>query len=70
LADSLDSLENELNPNDFFRANRQYLVSSRAIQKIHNYGNQKLKLTIKPLSEEGIIISKLKATSFKNWLGY
>jgi DNA-binding LytR/AlgR family response regulator len=70
LADSLDSLENELNPNDFFRANRQYLVSSRAIQKIHNYGNQKLKLIIKPLSEEGIIISKLKATSFKNWLGY
>lgn len=69
LAESLDTLENELNPKDFFRANRQYLVSSKAIQKIHNYGNQKLKLTIKPACEEGIIISKLKATAFKNWLG-
>jgi len=67
--DSLDTLENELNPKDFFRANRQYLVSSKAIQKINNYGNQKLKLTIKPAAFEGIIISKLKATAFKSWLG-
>jgi two-component system response regulator LytT len=66
---SLDTLEEELNPSDFFRANRQYLVSAKAIQKIHNYGNQKLKLTIKPASEEGIIISKLKATAFKSWIG-
>ena len=69
LDDSLDSLENELNPNDFFRANRQYLVSLKSIQKIHNFGNQKLKLTIKPETDEAIIISKLKATAFKTWLG-
>lgn len=69
LAESLDILENELNPNDFFRANRQYLVSSKSIEKIHNFGNQKLKLIIKPSTGEGIIISKLKATAFKSWLG-
>jgi len=69
LTEPLDSLENELNPNDFFRANRQYLVSSKAILKIHNFGNQKLKITIKPAIEEGIIISKLRATAFKRWLG-
>ena len=69
LSESLDVLENELNPNDFFRANRQYLVSSKSIEKIYNFGNQKLKLTIKPGISEGIIISKLKATAFKGWLG-
>lgn len=67
--ESLDSLEQELNPKHFFRANRQYLVSSRAIHKIYNFGNQKLKLLLNPTAEEGIIISKLKATTFKNWIG-
>jgi DNA-binding LytR/AlgR family response regulator len=69
LAESLDTLENELNPKDFFRANRQYLVSSKSIQQIHNFGLQKLKLTLKPATEEGIIISKLRASAFKSWLG-
>lgn len=69
ISESLDTLEQELNPKDFFRANRQYLVASCAINKIHNFGNQKLKLTITPSHDEGIIISKLKATAFKNWIG-
>ena len=69
LSESLDVLENELNPNEFFRANRQYLISSKSVEKIHNYGNQQLKLSCKPGIGEGIIISKLKATAFKIWLG-
>lgn len=69
VGESLDTLEAELNPKDFFRANRQYLVSSKSIHKIYNFGNQKLKLTLNHSGDEGIIISKLKATAFKNWLG-
>jgi DNA-binding LytR/AlgR family response regulator len=69
IVESLDKLEDELNPLDFFRVNRQFIISSKAIEKIHNYGNQKLKLIIKPAATEDIIISKLKATAFKNWLG-
>ena len=68
LPESLDTLESELDPKNFFRANRQYLLTSKSILKIHNFGNQKLKLTIKPESSDDIIISKLKATAFKNWL--
>jgi len=69
IGESLDTLENELNPDNFFRANRQIIISSQSIQKIHNYGNQKLKLSIKPEVSEDIIISKLKATAFKEWMG-
>ena len=69
LSESLDTLENELNPKDFFRVNRQYLASSKSIVKINNYGNQKLKLVLKPDSGDEIIISKLKATAFKSWIG-
>jgi DNA-binding LytR/AlgR family response regulator len=68
IGESLDVLENELNPKDFFRANRQFILSLHAIEKIHNYGLQKLRITLKQNPEAGIIVSKLKATQFKKWL--
>lgn len=67
--DSLDQLEKDLDPKDFFRANRQLIISAKAVQKVYNYGNQKLKLSIIPQTNFDIIISKLKATAFKEWLG-
>jgi two-component system response regulator LytT len=68
LDDSLDALESELNPKLFFRANRQFILSLNSINRISNYGLQKLKITIKPETEAEIIVSKLKATQFKRWL--
>jgi two-component system, LytTR family, response regulator LytT len=68
IAESLDLLENELDPDAFYRVNRQYIISIGSIDKIFNFGQQKLKITIKPAVEKDIFVSKLKATSFKNWL--
>jgi two-component system response regulator LytT len=68
VAETLDTLENEMDPKVFYRANRQFILSLHSIHKIYNYGQQKLKVTIKPESDEAIIISKLKATLFKKWL--
>jgi DNA-binding LytR/AlgR family response regulator len=68
IGESLDTLENELNPKDFFRANRQFILSLNSIDKIHNYGLQKLKITTQPDTGSEIIVSKLKATQFKKWL--
>ncbi|MBN1144519.1 MAG: response regulator transcription factor [Bacteroidales bacterium] len=68
LTEALDALENEIDPRMFYRANRQFILSLQSIHKIHNYGQQKLKVVIKPDAAEGIIISKLKATQFKKWL--
>jgi two-component system response regulator LytT len=70
IGETLDTLENELDPKVFFRANRQFILSLNAIDKIYNYGLQKLKVTIKPDSEFDIIVSKLKATLFKKWLNH
>ena len=68
ISETLETLENELDPRIFFRANRQFILSHLAIYKIHNYGQQKLKIIINPNPNEDIIISKLKATQFKQWL--
>lgn len=68
VTETLDTLENELDPRLFCRANRQFILSMQSIHKIHNYGQQKLKVVIKPDTPEDIVISKLKATQFKKWL--
>ncbi|WP_262895379.1 LytR/AlgR family response regulator transcription factor [Penaeicola halotolerans] len=64
---TLESLEEQLDPKEFFRANRQYIVNVKSITQVHNYFNSKLKLDIKQC-KEGVFISRLKATLFKEWL--
>jgi len=68
IAESLDQLEEELNPDVFYRVNRQYILSINSIDKIFNFGQQKLKITINPATDKDIFVSKLKATTFKNWM--
>ena len=65
---SLEERSQQLNPQDFFRANRQFILSIHCIRKIHHYGNAKLKIEISPSCEEFIIISKAKMKAFKNWI--
>lgn len=66
---TLDELENMLEPTQFFRANRQFIVDISAVQQIHNHFNNKLKLTLKPASEHEVLVSRERATEFKKWMG-
>lgn len=68
LNEALDNIEKQLNPKDFFRANRKFIVAAKSITKVELYFNQKLVIKVKPETNQQIIVSKLKATSFKNWL--
>ena len=65
---SLESLREQMDPNSFFKINRQIIIHIAAIKKIHNYFNGKLKLETKPKHSGDIIIGKDKAASFKRWL--
>lgn len=65
---SLDELEEELNPDDFFRANRQFIVHVNSIERILNSFNGKLKVVLKRHPEKELLISKEKAMKFKEWL--
>jgi len=64
----LDKIGAQLDPEDFFRANRQYIISRNAIQSAVQHFNRKLKLRISPSPEEEVFISKTKAGHFKEWL--
>lgn len=67
--ESLDSLYHVLNPSQFFRANRNYILQHAAIEKIENHAGRNIIVTLKPLPIEGTIaISKDRITEFKYWL--
>ncbi|MGN8071292.1 LytR/AlgR family response regulator transcription factor [Mucilaginibacter sp. 22184] len=67
---TLETLEQELEPKNFFRVNRQYILHANSIEKVHNYFNGKLKLRVKNCTDEEIIVSRTKAPLFKSWLDY
>jgi DNA-binding LytR/AlgR family response regulator len=66
--DSLEELTQELNPKDFFRINRKYLVKIDSIANVHIYPKSHLKLELAPLPKEEVFVSIDKVTSFKKWL--
>ncbi|RNL87848.1 LytTR family transcriptional regulator [Sinomicrobium pectinilyticum] len=65
---SLEEVYSDLDSSLFFRANRRFILSINSIDKIYKYGNNQLKIEVSPRSPIDIIISKNKASEFKQWL--
>lgn len=68
IEDTLEHLQDQLDPNIFFRANRQFIIQKSSIHEVHFYFNSRLVLNVYPQPEEKIIISKAKAPEFKQWM--
>jgi DNA-binding LytR/AlgR family response regulator len=66
---SLDKLTQLLNPHDFFRINRSFLVSLPAIHTAHAYSGGKLKLDLAPPHKQEVFVSGDRMTDFKEWFG-
>jgi two-component system, LytTR family, response regulator LytT len=67
---SLEELEEMLDPRQFFRAGRAFIIHIRSVQQIHTYFNGKLKLTLKPIAPKAdVIVSRERAMDFKKWMG-
>lgn len=65
---SLEDLAGLINPQQFFRVNRQYIVNRAAIREVAQYFNGKLLASLQPAPAEKIIISRERAGSFKEWM--
>jgi DNA-binding LytR/AlgR family response regulator len=66
---TLDELVKMLNPQDFFRANRQFIVARNAIKDIDLWFNNRLSVNLNVPVTEKILISKARIPEFKNWFG-
>jgi two-component system, LytTR family, response regulator LytT len=63
----LDDIETQLNPENFTRANRQYILSRDCITELVTYINSRIKVKTNPVAPSELIISKEKVTIFKKW---
>jgi len=64
---SLEELYTQLDPSQFFRANRQFIVSHKAIKDISVWFGSKVSINLFVTVTEKIIVSKARVAEFKTW---
>ena len=65
---SLTNIEADINPVDFYRVNRTFIVHKNMIVDISTYRNSRLKLTLNIPLDQDLIVSREKVKAFKNWI--
>ena len=68
LEETLENLENKLQPETFFRVSRKYFVNINAIKDIISYTNSRLKIILHSYNEAEIIVSRERVKDFKEWI--
>ncbi len=68
LDQSLDQIEQMVDPTHYFRINRQFIVKMESIEEMVTYSKSRVKLKLIPPSEEDAIVSKERSPEFKKWL--
>lgn len=65
---TLEELEKMVNPVDFFRVNRKFIISVHSIKDIYTYSNSRLKLNLINLESDDLVVSREKVNEFKKWI--
>jgi DNA-binding LytR/AlgR family response regulator len=65
---TLDHLENRLDPEQFFRINRKFLISYHSIEKMISYSKSRIKISLSPPCELEAVSSAERSGEFKEWL--
>jgi len=65
---TMEELEESFDPSEFYRANRQALISFAAIREVEHYFGRKLLIHLKISLGEKIIVSKPKSSHFLTWM--
>ena len=67
LTQTLDDLMAQLDPKEFFRANRQFVISRSAVKDVSVWFGNKLAINLIMDTPEKIIVSKARVAEFKHW---
>lgn len=66
---NLDTLEKMLNPKNFFRINRQFIISIQSISEMFAYTKSRVIIHLNPPCKQETIVSAERSPLFKTWLG-
>ncbi|MUP42538.1 LytTR family transcriptional regulator DNA-binding domain-containing protein [Christiangramia aestuarii] len=64
----LEQLENDLDPEKFYRINRKCILNINAIKDIVSYTNSRLEIKLENFDEFQLIVSRERVKDFKSWL--
>lgn len=65
----LDEIEEMVDPDQFFRINRSYIVSIKSMDQINDYFGNRLILGLRPKNDKEALVSREKVSDFKIWMG-
>ena len=65
---TLDQIYSTLNPHDFFRANKQFIVARNSVSNITIWFDNRLLVSLEVDTPERIYVSKNRASEFKAWM--
>ncbi len=65
---SLEQIENSLNPLEFFRVSRKMLIGLNAIAEVHTYFNSRLLIKLQPSTDLECLVSRERVSDFKSWM--
>lgn len=65
---TLDKLTRQLDPDQYFRVNRQFIVSLAGIVRMYSWTKARIKLELHPAIAKEVIVSVDRAAAFKKWL--
>ena len=65
---NLDELEQLINPKNFFRINRQFIIGYNSITEMVSYSKSRVLIKLNPPSKLETIVSTERSSTFKLWL--
>lgn len=68
ISETLEQIESELNPDEFFRISRKAILRAGAINDVISYTNSRLEIRIDSFDETRLIVSRERVPDFKQWL--
>lgn len=65
---TLEQLEDELEPQKYFRISRKFYVNVNAIKDMVSYTNSRLQIKLNTFNEHDVIVARERVKQFKDWL--
>ncbi|MEK8180153.1 LytTR family DNA-binding domain-containing protein [Flavobacterium buctense] len=69
LDNTLEQLETELDPKDFYRVSRKFIIPMKTIKEIQLHSNSRLKVILPTYKDDEVIVARERVNDFKEWLG-
>lgn len=69
LDNTLEQLESELDPKEFYRVSRKFIIPMKGIKEIQMHSNSRLKVILPTYKDDEVIVAREKVGDFKTWLG-